>query len=129
MEVSDKRKMNSQDKIAYEWFGTTDMDHPGVLQFFRRGEWFVSGKIFLLEKPLFFGGNYSLTPSQTRNIFNDFDWRKIVGFHTRNVVHKGHEFIQIKALEKINADAIFVSPVAGKKKKGDFSLEDRKSVV
>ena len=123
MEVSDKRKMNSQYKIAYEWFGTTDMDHPGVLQFFRRGEWFVSGKIFLLEKPLFFGGNYSLTPSQTRNIFNDFDWRKIVGFHTRNVVHKGHEFIQIKALEKINADAIFVSPVAGKKKKGDFSLE------
>jgi pyruvate kinase len=123
IKVSDKRKMNSQDKIAYEWFGTTDRNHPGVLQFFKRGEWFISGKTFLFEKPVFFGSNYSLTPSQTRNIFNDFDWHKIVGFHTRNVIHKGHEFIQIKALEKINADAIFVSPVAGKKKKGDFSLE------
>tara|TARA_B100001964_G_scaffold33718_1_gene35768 strand:- start:659 stop:2851 length:2193 start_codon:yes stop_codon:yes gene_type:complete len=123
MEVSDKTKMNSQDKIANEWFGTTDRNHPGVLQFFKRGEWFISGKVFLFEKPLFFGGNYSLTPSQTRNIFNDFDWHRIVGFHTRNVIHKGHEFIQMKALENINAEAIFVSPIAGKKKKGDFSLE------
>ena len=46
-----------------------------------------------------------------------------MGFHTRNVVHKGHEFVQKEALNKAKADALFISPVIGKKKAGDFTAK------
>jgi sulfate adenylyltransferase len=45
----------------------------------------------------------------------------VVGFHTRNVIHRSHEYIQLKALERSSADGLFVHPVIGKKKKGDFN--------
>ena len=53
-------------------------------------------------------------------VFDHNGWHNIIGFHTRNVPHVGHEYIQINALRKINADAIFISPVIGEKKIGDF---------
>ena len=58
-----------------------------------------------------------------REIFKNFGWQKIVGFHTRNVIHRGHEFIQKEALKKVGADALFISPVIGPKKKDDFTAQ------
>jgi len=63
---------------------------------------------------------YELTPRQARRLFEERGWRTIVGFHTRNVPHRGHEFIQVEALRKTGADGIFLHPVVGKKKQGDF---------
>ena len=63
---------------------------------------------------------YELTPLQSRFVFDHNGWHNIVGFHTRNVPHSGHEYIQLASLKKINADAIFISPVTGEKKVGDF---------
>ena len=65
----------------------------------------------------------SLTPSQTRNIFNHKGWHNIIGFHTRNIIHRGHGFIQKKALQQTDADGIYISPVIGAKKTGDFKPE------
>ena len=123
LEITEKTKIPSMDVIAKKWFGTTDRNHPGVSHFLKNGDFLIGGKVFLFKKPLLYGSNYNLTPRQTRNIFNDFGWQNIIGFHTRNVIHKGHEHIQKEALKKTNADAIFLSPVAGKKKSGDFSME------
>jgi sulfate adenylyltransferase len=50
-------------------------------------------------------------------------WSKIVGFHTRNVIHRGHEHIQLQGLAASGADGLFVHPVVGKKKSGDFTAE------
>jgi len=64
-----------------------------------------------------------LTPSQTRDIFNHKGWHNVIGFHTRNIIHRGHGFIQKNALKQTDADAIYISPVIGEKKKGDFKSE------
>jgi len=66
---------------------------------------------------------YELTPRQVRRLFEERGWSRVVGFHTRNVIHKGHEFIQMNAMQRENCDGLFVHPVVGKKKKGDFNAE------
>ena len=67
--------------------------------------------------------HHEYSPKQTREIFYHNGWYNIVGFHTRNIPHSGHEYIQLKALELSNADAILLSPVAGIKKIGDFNSD------
>ena len=111
------------DVVAKKWFGTDDMKHPGVLNFKQRGNYIISGQVWLMQKPFLWGQSHILNPQQTRTIFKDFGWQKIVGFHTRNVIHWGHEFIQKEALNSVRADALFISPVIGPKKQGDFSAK------
>jgi len=62
---------------------------------------------------------YYLTPAQTRELFRQKGWERVVAFQTRNVPHRGHEFLQRYALDK-HADGLFVQPVIGRKKPGDF---------
>jgi len=122
MEISEIKKINLKE-ISQKWFGTTDINHPGVSYFISRGDYIVAGKVHLIKKPSSFVRFLHLNPKQTRETFTNFGWRKIVGFHTRNVVHKGHEFIQKEALKKTEADALFISPVIGPKKKNDFTAK------
>ena len=61
-----------------------------------------------------------MTPIQVRRLFEEKNWEKVVGFHSRNVIHKAHEFIQMSAIKKGNCDGIFLHPVVGRKKKGDY---------
>ncbi len=120
--VSEIKKIDLE-KIAKKWFGTTDKSHPGVVNFKKKGDYIIAGEVFLIEKPNSYAEFYALTPKQSREIFKNFGWQKIVGFHTRNVIHRGHEFIQKEALKKADADALFISPVIGPKKKGDFTAQ------
>ncbi|HJN01668.1 MAG: hypothetical protein CMH78_07370 [Nitrospinae bacterium] len=122
-EMTGKGKIPSMEQVAMKWFGSHDIKHPGVYRFFKRGEFILSGQVFLIKKPALSASYYKLTPSQTRDIFNDLGWQNIVGFNTKSVIHKGHEFIQKKTLIKLNADAIFISPSSGPKNSGEFSVE------
>ena len=63
---------------------------------------------------------FELTPAQTRFIFSRKGWTRVVGFHTRNVIHRVHEHIQLTALERSGADGLYVSPVIGPRRTGDF---------
>ena len=110
------------EQLAYKTFETTSMKHPGVFQLIAGGNKFIGGKINLIERLPRPGAieSYNLKPKDTRVIFEHKNWFRIVGFHTRNVIHKGHEFIQLKALEDFHCDGLFVSPVIGPKKKDDF---------
>ena len=109
-------------EVSRGWFGTEDKEHPGVKEFLKGGSCIISGKVSLVKNfhPKT-GGCHELTPRQTRHIFSQNGWANIVGFHTRNVPHRAHEYIQLKALEESNSDAIFISPATGIKKPGDFS--------
>jgi len=122
MNVEKLEELKDINNIAKNWFGTDNLKHPGVAQFFNSGNYILSGKPFLIEKykPVSIT-NYELTPVQTRNLFGIYGWSNIVGYHTRNVPHRGHEYIQRKALEEAHADGIFISPVTGIKKQGDFT--------
>ena len=122
IEVEKIEELKDINKTAMNWFGTDNSKHPGVAQFFNSGSFILSGKPFLIEsqKPVS-SPHYELTPTQTRNLFNLYGWSNIIGYHTRNVPHRGHEYIQRKALEETHADGIFISPVTGIKKNGDFT--------
>tara|TARA_Y100000590_G_C15743879_1_gene1021287 strand:+ start:1265 stop:3487 length:2223 start_codon:yes stop_codon:yes gene_type:complete len=118
-------KLIGMKEIAKKWFGTSDLQHPGVCSFLNGGNYIVCGAPFLIKNKIntLLKEGYELNPRQTRDIFNYKGWHNIIGFHTRNIVHRGHEHVQKLALEETNADAIFISPVTGIKKKGDFTAK------
>jgi|TARA_Y100000294_G_scaffold1459_2_gene1820 ATP sulfurylase len=111
------------DSVIERWFGTATRDHPGVRRILDAGECCVAGEVTLVERRPTPHRHFELSPAQTRFIFTHKGWSQVVGFHTRNVCHRVHEYIQIQALEQTNADGLYVSPVIGPKKAGDFLPE------
>ena len=109
--------------ISQKWFGTTSKKHPGVAMFYSKGEYCIAGEITLVKQLPSMQRNYQITPRQSRLLFDHKGWSRIVGFHTRNPVHRVHEFIQLSALETSFADGLYISPVIGQKKSGDFLPE------
>ena len=110
-------------EIAKKWFGTDSSHHPGVKKLLSKGNLIVSGKVMLIKRNKSAFRKYELTPHETRYIFNQRNWSRVVGFHTRNPPHMAHEYIQLKALSDCEADGLFISPVMGSKKSGDFLTE------
>jgi sulfate adenylyltransferase len=105
--------------VAQEIYGTSDNDHPGVKRFYEMGDWFIGGKTTLLLTLDTDISKYELSPDETKKIFTSLGWEKIVGFQTRNVPHKAHEYLQRVALEHV--DGLFLQPLVGQKKKGDYT--------
>jgi len=116
-------KIDNTEAIAESWFGTKDKSHPGVRRLTNGGEYLIHGTIKLASKPKKYIKSYELTPYQTRSFFSHNMWQEVVGFHTRNIPHRGHEYIQKDALEITGADALFISPLIGSEKSGDFSSD------
>ena len=107
--------------LAQRVYGTTDSAHPGVAKTMAMKDHLIGGKIRLID-PLFDEfQRYRLKPVETRVLFKEKGWRTVVGFQTRNIPHIGHEYVQKTALTFV--DGLFVNPVIGKKKKGDFKDE------
>ena len=109
--------------VARQWFGTDSVDHPGAAQMMTAGETVLAGDISLLDALPSPFRHYLLSPHQTRFLFAHKNWSRVVGFHTRNVAHRVHQFIQVEALERAHADGLFISPVIGPKKPNDFLPE------
>jgi ATP sulfurylase len=106
--------------LTMAWFGTTSMSHPGVARVAARRTTFVSGEVEMVEGVPSPFDPYKLTPAMARFIFAKKGWSKVVGFHSRNVPHRIHELIQQQALDSTHADGLFISPVIGPQKQGDF---------
>lgn len=106
--------------VARRWFGTESKDHPGVVRLLARGPHVLAGKVSLVERLPSSYREYELTPAQSRFVFAQKGWSRVVGFHGRNVVHRAHEHIQLAALAQSGADGLYISPVIGPKKAGDF---------
>lgn len=99
-------------------FKTKDPNHPGVARVYSMGNLLIGGKIILIGKTLNPYERYTLHPAETRILFKEKGWRTVAGFQTRNAPHIGHEYIQKTALAFV--DGVFINPVVGRKKKGDF---------
>ncbi|GAI75703.1 unnamed protein product, partial [marine sediment metagenome] len=81
----------------------------------------LGGSIYLHKSKPSAYENYNLSPKETRALFKEKGWNEIVAFQTRNPPHIGHEYVQKAALTVV--DGLFINPIIGKKKKGDFTDE------
>ena len=108
-------------KLAQEVYSTKELDHPGVANIYNLKDVLIGGKITLLENKNRKFDEYNLTPKETRFLFKEKGWREIVAFQTRNPPHIGHEYVQKTALTFV--DGLFINPIIGKKKIGDFKDE------
>jgi sulfate adenylyltransferase len=114
----------SFDKIACakSIYQTDDIKHPGVEKIINMKDRLVGGKVDVIKRiersPL---RKYRMTPAETRAEISRKRWKSVVGFQTRNVPHVAHEMLQKAALNLY--DGLFVNPLIGKKKQGDFKDE------
>jgi sulfate adenylyltransferase len=105
-------------RYAEETYGTLDKNHPGVKNVFNYKEKLIGGEIFLINEPKPIFPDFDLKPIETRVLFKEKGWDKVVAFQTRNPPHLGHEYVQKAGLTYV--DGLFINPVIGKKKSGDF---------
>ena len=108
-----------KEKLVKGVYGTTDDSHPGVARTMAMNNFLVSGKIDYVKRPENTEiRKYRMTPLETREAFTNAGWKKIVAFQTRNPPHVAHEILQKTAIT--TRDGVFVNPLIGKKKSGDF---------
>ena len=108
-------------EMAERIFGTRDPAHPGVARVMGMKDTLLAGPVDLIEATPTPFDRWKLAPKETRVLFEAKGWRTVVGFQTRNTPHLGHEYVQKAALTF--TDGLFINPVIGRKKKGDFKDE------
>ncbi len=112
----------SRQEYASKVFGTEDKAHPGAAKVLEGNELAIAGKIKAAVKPEHGAyADYTLTPKETRILFSEKGWNTVVAFQTRNAPHINHEYLQKSALALV--DGLFINPVLGRKKPGDFKDE------
>lgn len=114
------------DKIheAVNVYRTDEEEHPGVWVLYNQGEINLAGPVWLLQRdhhPLF--PVYQIDPAKSRALFKEKGWSTVVGFQTRNPIHRAHEYIIKCALETV--DGLFLHPLVGATKSDDIAPEVR----
>ena len=108
-----------KEKMSQGIYGTTDPNHPGVAKTQAMKDFLIGGKIDYIQRPEETEiRKFRMTPTQTRQAFAEANWKTIVAFQTRNPPHVAHEMLQKTSIT--TRDGVFVNPLIGKKKSGDF---------
>ena len=123
VEVAEIYKRDRQ-KEALGVFRTEDLEHPGVKALHEAGDFCLAGPVRAIRLPEHDDFlDYRFTPAQTRAAFRERGWRTVVGFQTRNPIHRAHEYIQKCALEIV--DGLLVHPLMGATKGDDVPADVR----
>ena len=115
-----------KEKEAEIVFGTRDDGHPGVDQLFhKKGDCYVGGTIEGLQLPLHSAFNGTgIRPLELRALFRKLGWRRIVGFHTRNPLHRAQLEMTLRAMAQAKA-SLLLHPVAEQVRQGEIDYFTR----
>ncbi len=107
-------------ELAYR---TTDVAHPGVERLFAQKAMYLAGKVTVFERQLPEFPELARDPAKTRAIFAERGWKRVVGFQTRNPIHRAHEYLTKVALETV--DGLLIHPLVGDTKSDDVPAATR----
>jgi sulfate adenylyltransferase len=112
-----------KEREADRCFRTTDANHPGVARLYAQKPRYLAGRVTVFERaePPF--PELALDPAETRAMFAERGWRRVVGFQTRNPIHRAHEYLTKGALETV--DGLLIHPLVGETKADDVPAETR----
>jgi sulfate adenylyltransferase len=121
----EERYAYDRQREARQVYRTADEAHPGVQALYQQGEVLLAGPITLIRRPELAGPleAYHLDPAQVRARIAERGWRTVVGFQTRNPVHRAHEYIQKVTMEIF--DGLLLHPLVGETKSDDVPADVR----
>ncbi len=122
LEVDDVYEYD-REREAERCFRTTDEAHPGVARLYAQKPLYLAGRVTVFERaePAF--PELALDPADTRGAFAERGWKRVVGFQTRNPIHRAHEYLTKVALETV--DGLLIHPLVGDTKSDDVPAATR----
>jgi len=112
-----------KDREAERCFRTTDTEHPGVERLYAQHPLYLAGRVTVFDRvpPVF--PELAMDPAETRGAFAERGWKRVVGFQTRNPIHRAHEYLTKVALETV--DGLLIHPLVGETKSDDVPAATR----
>ncbi|HZY69779.1 MAG TPA: sulfate adenylyltransferase [Thermoplasmata archaeon] len=120
--LEEKFRLDHQ-KFAKGAYGTTDTAHPNVADIVELGPEGWGGRVDLLRRLDYPHGAFELTPKETREAFARMGWKRVAAYQCRNPPHTAHEYLQRLTLDREDVDGLFIHPVVGRLKRGDYKPE------
>jgi sulfate adenylyltransferase len=112
-----------KEREADRCFRTTDDAHPGVARLYAQKPCYLAGSVTVFDRPSPPFSELALDPAETRGAFTERGWRRVVGFQTRNPIHRAHEYLTKVALETV--DGLLIHPLVGETKSDDVPAATR----